>query len=120
MSRFSQILMDHFESPRNMGTMDNPDLVGLGSLGGQAPFVTLKLRICEGIVKEARFQASGCGVTIAAASVLTELIVGQRLAECTRISDESVLDALGGLPADKRYCASVAVMSLRDALSAIG
>jgi NifU-like protein involved in Fe-S cluster formation len=74
------------------------------------------LKAAERRVVRASFEAEGCGVTVAAASLLTELIIGRTLAECRTISAETLQDALGGLPPHKHYCAWVVVEALHQAL----
>ena len=81
MSRFSDALMDHFQSPRNQRRMLDPDAVGLAGIPGQGPFLSLYLRIQADRVSEVSFQCSGCGVTIACGSALTELILGRSIGE---------------------------------------
>jgi NifU-like protein len=79
MSRFSDTLMDHFQSSTNRGAMERAHLVGKGSLDGYPPFLTLYLRLDEDRVVDAAFEVEGCGVTIACGSVLTELVRGGTL-----------------------------------------
>ena len=116
MGRFSPTLMDHFESPRNVGRLESPDLTGEASLDGHAPFIALDLRLADGIVQQARFRASGCGVAIAAASALTELVIGRTCAACSHLASSDVAHALDSIPPDKYFCATVAIRALQDAL----
>jgi NifU-like protein involved in Fe-S cluster formation len=120
MSRFSDTLMDHFQSPMNRGTMELPHLVGKGSLDGYPAFLTLYLRIESNRVVDAAFEAEGCGVTIACGSVLTELVRGRSLAECGQITRRELAAALDGFPVGKEYCAEVAIRALKDALRGSG
>lgn len=115
MPRYSETVMDHFRSPRNVGVLESPDLVGIGSLAGRAPSVTLHLRIREERVCDVRFQAFGCGATIAAASMLTEMIMNRTVADCLKITPAELVEALGGLPPDKDFCATVVVTALQSA-----
>lgn len=116
MSRFSHILMEHFSEPRNQGRLDAPDRVGTAGTLGQGPFLVLYLKLEDGRVSEVKYQCNGCGVTIAAGSMLTELIQGRTLEECRRITPEQVAAALGGVPPDKGHAPLLAVTALRDAL----
>ena len=117
MWQYSDIVMDHFRSPRNVGTLDPPALVGIGNMGGGPPTVELYVRILEGRVSEVKFKSFGCGATIAAASMLTELVLNRPLTECLGISEAELVEALGGLPPEKTHCATVAVAALRNALA---
>lgn len=119
MPRFSATVMNHFQEPRNQGRLDTPDRVGIAGVPGQGRFLILHLNITAGCVVDARFQCHGCGATIAAGSMLTELVVGQTVKHCREISASALLDALEGLPADKRHCAGFAVNALQQALEDI-
>jgi nitrogen fixation NifU-like protein len=116
MSRFSDTLMEHFQSPANRESMAAPDLVGQGSLDGYFPFVTLYLRITGQRVADGTFEAEGCGVTIACGSMLTELVHGRSLAECRQLTAHALAEALDGIPPGKEYCAEVAIRALQDAI----
>jgi NifU-like protein involved in Fe-S cluster formation len=119
MSRFSETLMDHFQSPMSRGAMELPHLVGKGSLDGYPPFLTLYLRLEGDRVVDATFEAEGCGVTIACGSVLTEVVRGGSLAKCGQITVRDLAAALDGLPVGKEYCAEVAIRALKDALRGV-
>jgi nitrogen fixation NifU-like protein len=116
MSRFSDILMDHFNSPRNRGGMESPDCVGVGGTPGNGPFMVLMLRVQSNRVTEAKCDTHGCGVTIAAGSMLTEMITNRTLEACGTITAEQLIEALDGVPADKAHAPALAVAALRNAL----
>jgi nitrogen fixation NifU-like protein len=117
MSRFSDILMDHFNSPRNRGRLESPDLVGVAGTVGNGPYIVLALRVCDGIVTDVKCETHGCGVTIAAGSMLTELIANRPLVECRSITVETLTQALGGVPSDKAHGPAIAVAALKSALN---
>jgi NifU-like protein involved in Fe-S cluster formation len=71
-------------------------------------------------VSQAKFEAQGCGVTIAACSALTELIHGMPLSRCIRLSTSDLIQALGGVPDDRNHSPEVAMGALRDALQQLG
>jgi len=116
MGRFSETLMDHFTSPRNSGPLEAPDRVGHAGAPGRGPFMVLHLRLDGGTVAAARFQTYGCGASIAAGSMLTELITGRPVGDCRALTAEALSGALGGFPPDKQHCPALAVAALRDAL----
>jgi nitrogen fixation NifU-like protein len=116
MGQYSNIVMDHFQSPRNFGVLDEPTVIGIGNFNGSPPTVALHLLVEEGRISKARFQSFTCGATIAAASVLTELIAGRTLSGCSAIAEGDLIQALGGLPPGKEHPAHVALAALRDAL----
>jgi NifU-like protein involved in Fe-S cluster formation len=96
--------------------MESPDAVGMASLHGQAPYVTVFLKMAQDVVERATFQAFGCGVTIACCSALTELVSGRTMAQCRALSAGDVVQALDGVPPDKQFCAELVVRALRQAL----
>ena len=79
MARFSETLMEHFNAPRNTGVIEQPDRVGAAGSPGRGPFMVLSLRVRDGVIADARYQTHGCGVTIAAGSMLTEMILNRSL-----------------------------------------
>lgn len=117
MPRFSETLMDHYEAPLNRRRMENADTIGMASLDQRPPFVLVFLKAEGELIREATFEAAGCGVTIACGSMLTELVRGKTLKACQALGAQQLSDALEGLPPDKQYCAEVAVTALQDALA---
>jgi len=109
--------MEHVQAPRNGGAMDAAHAAGRASLGGRAPYVTIYLKARDAIVTKAMSQTFGCGVSIACCSALTEMITGRSVADCETLTGESLIESLSGIPADKQFCAHMAVDALRDALS---
>jgi nitrogen fixation NifU-like protein len=118
MGKFSDILMDHVTAPRNTGVMENPDLMGMAGAPGRGAFLVLCLRVRDGRIAEAKFQTYGCGPTIAAGSMLTEMIVGRTIDECREVTTEQLIEALDGVPADKLHCPALAIGALRNAINA--
>jgi nitrogen fixation NifU-like protein len=116
MGRFSEALMDHFSDPRNSGTLESPDRVGRAGVPGQGPYMALHLRLDGETVAAAKFQTHGCGASIAAGSMLTEMVIGRTVADCLALTSEQLAEALGGFPPDKQHCPFLAVAALRDAL----
>jgi nitrogen fixation NifU-like protein len=108
--------MGHFLSPRNCGKMDAPDRVGLVGAPGQTLFMLLCLRMEGDTGVDARYQTNGCGASIAAGSVLTEMVKGRTVVQCLDLTAEEVGAALGGVPPDKAHCPVLAVTALRNAL----
>jgi nitrogen fixation NifU-like protein len=116
MGKYSETLMDHFQSPRNSRVMDSPDLIGRVGELGRGAFLILYLRMAGDRVALATFQTYGCGSTIACGSVLTELIAGRSASECLALTPEDVVAALDGVPEDKLHGPAMAVAALRNAL----
>jgi len=113
--RYSQVLVDHFLRPRNAGLMREPDGVGEEEYQGCGDLARFFLRVRDGRATEVRFQAYGCGPTIAAASVTSELARGRPVEELVNVKGQEVERALEGLPEDRRHAADVAAGALRAA-----
>lgn len=119
MPRFSPTLLDHAQHPRGAGVIEFPHAEGHADRGGQAPRVTFYLRFERGHIEQAKFTAFGCGCTIAACSILTEMVCGLTLEECQQVHSQAVVEALGGLPSDKGFCADIAVRAFQAAVAAL-
>ena len=116
MGKYSETLMDHVMAPRNGGVMENPDLTGRAGAPGRGAFLILYLKRQDDRVAEAKYHTYGCGPTIAAGSMLTEMIEGRTVAECRELTVEKLIEALDGVPPDKLHCPGLAIAALRDAL----
>ena len=114
---YSDLVMDHFANPRNMGDMDDPS--GVGDVGNPicGDMMRLYLKIEDGVIVDARFKTFGCGAAIASSSILTEMLKGKKIEDALKISNEAVAEALGGLPPTKIHCSVLAEDALRAALA---
>ena len=112
---YSAAVIDHARNPRNVGSIPNAD--GFASVTGPCgDTVEIWLRVRDNTVKEATFWTDGCGTTIAAGSMVTEMAKGSPLPEALRITQKNVLDALGGLPEESLHCALLAANTLKEAI----
>ena len=116
MSRFSETLTEHVLAPRNTGAMEDADLTGHAGTPGRGAFLILFLKLQGDRIAAAKYQTYGCGPTIAAGSMLTELIVSRTLDECRKLTADDLIAALDGVPPDKLHCPALAIGALRDAL----
>jgi nitrogen fixation NifU-like protein len=114
---YSDTLLDHFRAPRNVGMMRDPDAVGESEDPSCGDLARFYLRVDGGCVREARFQTYGCGPSIAASSIATELVAGGPIGALDGLTADAVEEALGGLPEDRRHAATLVVAALRDALA---
>jgi nitrogen fixation NifU-like protein len=109
--------MDHFQNPRNMGEVEQPD--GVGEVGnpqcGDVMRITIKVDDQERI-EDVKFKTLGCGAAIATSSMVTELAKGKTLDEAEQISKKVVAEALGGLPPQKMHCSNLASDGLKKAI----
>ncbi len=107
--------MDHVRRPRNTGELARLD--GVGRAGhGEHEYVEISIRVREDVIVEIAQCAAGCEASLAAASVVTELAQGKHLDEAAEITQDTVVSALGGLPADKRHAAGLAAEALAEAI----
>jgi nitrogen fixation NifU-like protein len=108
--------MEHFANPRNMGDMDEPSAVGNVGNPACGDMMRLYLKIVDGKIVDAKFKTFGCGAAIASSSMLTEMLKGKTLEEAMKISNQEVVDALGGLPPAKIHCSVMAEEALKAAM----
>ena len=113
--RYSPTLLDPFLNPRNAGLMREPDGTGVDEYEGCGDLARFFLRVRDGRVSEARFQTYGCGPTIAAASAVSEKVVGRAVEELLNLKPQEVQDAVDGLPDDRKHAADVVAGALRAA-----
>lgn len=113
---YSDTVMEHFMSPRNVGEIENAD--GVGTVGNPAcgDIMKMSLKIEGGVIVDAKFKTFGCGAAIASSSMATEMIRGKTIDEALKITNKAVTKALGGLPKVKRHCSVLAEEALLKAL----
>jgi nitrogen fixation NifU-like protein len=114
---YNPIVIDHFTHPRNMGEMDNPDGVGEATNPVCGDTMRLFIKVEENRVIDAKFLTFGCAAAIASSSITTEMIRGKTLEEILRISNQTVAEALGGLPPTKIHCSVLAEDAINAAVS---
>jgi nitrogen fixation NifU-like protein len=112
---YSETVVDHAMNPRNVGSMENAD--GFASITGSCgDTMEIWLRARNDSIIEASFMTDGCGTTIAAGSMVTELAKGKNVTQALKISQQDVLSALGGLPEESQHCALLAANTLKEAI----
>ena len=116
MALYSDIVMDHFMHPRNVGEIENPD--GVGQVGNAkcGDIMKMYLKIRDNVIQDVKFETFGCGSAIASSSMATEMIKGKTIDEALAVTNRQVVDALGGLPAHKLHCSVLAEESIKSAV----
>ena len=116
MALYTDIVMDHFMHPRNVGEITNAD--GVGEVGNAkcGDIMKMYLKINGNIIEDVKFETFGCGSAIASSSMATELIKGKTIDEALAVTNKQVVDALGGLPAHKLHCSVLAEESIKSAV----
>jgi nitrogen fixation NifU-like protein len=112
---YSEKTIDHFLNPRNLGEIPAPD--GFGRITGPCgDTMEIRLKVRDDRIINASFWTDGCGPSIASGSVVTELAKGKSVLEAKKITQQDVLNALGGLPEDNLHCALLAANTLKEAI----
>ena len=116
MALYSDIVMDHFMHPRNVGEI--PDADGVGQVGNAkcGDIMKMYLKIKDNVIQDVKFETFGCGSAIAASSMATEMVKGKTIEEALAVTNKQVVDALGGLPAHKLHCSVLAEESIKAAV----
>ena len=114
---YSDTVLDHFERPRNNGVLDSANAVGYMTNPVCGDQLVLMLRIDGDRIEEACWQSDGCVASIAASSLLSELVRGCSLVEAESITREAVVEAMGGLPVSKLHASVLAADALQAALA---
>ena len=116
---YSEKVLDHYENPRNVGTMDkdSPD-VGTGMVGAPAcgDVMKLQIEVHEGVITDAKFKTYGCGSAIASSSLVTELLKGMTLDEAQAIKNSPIAEELA-LPPVKIHCSVLAEDAIKSAIA---
>jgi len=113
---YTEKVMDHFQNPRNVGKLENPD--GIGKEGNPVcgDVMELAIKVKGNVIEEAKFQTFGCCAAIATSSMITEMVKGKTLEEAEKISKKAVAEALDGLPPAKMHCSNLAAAALHNAI----
>lgn len=116
---YSDKVIDHYENPRNVGSLDKSDpTVGTGMVGAPACGDVMKLQIKvdeNGIISDARFKTYGCGSAIASSSLVTEWVKGKTLDEAATIRNSQIAEELA-LPPVKIHCSILAEDAIKAAI----
>lgn len=117
---YSDKVIDHYENPRNVGSMDKEDKhVGTGMVGAPACGDVMRLQIKvndNGVIEDAKFKTYGCGSAIASSSLLTEWVKGKSLEEAAQIKNTEIAHELE-LPPVKIHCSVLAEDAIKAAIS---
>ena len=116
MALYSEVVMDHFMHPRNVGIIEDAD--GVGSVGNAkcGDIMKIYLKIENDTIVNVTFETFGCGSAIASSSMATEMIKGKPLAEALKLTNKAVAEALEGLPAHKMHCSVLAEEAIKSAV----
>ncbi len=113
---YTDLVIEHFQNPRNVGTLENPD--GVGKVGSPVcgDMMEFQIKVEGGRIVDVRYRTFGCGAAIASSSIASEMVKGMTLEEAERLTNEDVARALGGLPEQKIHCSNLAADALHAAI----
>jgi len=113
---YSELVMEHFMHPRNVGVIEDPD--GVGRVGNPicGDVMEMFIKVKDGRIADIKFRTFGCGAAIATSSMATEMVKGKTLEEAMKLSRKAVAEALGGLPANKMHCSNLAAEAIKKAI----
>ncbi|MBO4570109.1 MAG: Fe-S cluster assembly scaffold protein NifU [Clostridia bacterium] len=113
---YSEKVMDHFRNPRNVGEIADAD--GIGEVGNAkcGDIMRMYIKVKDNIITDVKFMTFGCGSAIATSSIATEMIKGKSIDEALDLSNQAVVEALGGLPAHKIHCSVLAEEAVKAAV----
>lgn len=113
---YTEVVMDHFKNPRNVGSIENAD--GVGEVGNPkcGDIMKIYLKINDETIEDVKFETFGCGSAIASSSMATELIKGKSINDAVELTNKAVIEALGGLPPVKVHCSVLAEQAVKSAL----
>lgn len=113
---YSEKVMDHFRHPRNVGEIKDAD--GIGEVGNAkcGDIMRMYIKVENNVITDVKFMTFGCGSAIATSSMATELIIGQPVEKALELTNQAVVEALGGLPAHKLHCSVLAEEAVKAAV----
>ncbi len=113
---YSNLVMEHFMNPRNVGIIEDADGVGREGNPVCGDLMEIYIKVDNGNIADIKFRTFGCGAAIATSSIATELVKGKPLGEAEALTNQAIAEALGGLPAIKMHCSVLAADALKQAI----
>ncbi|NOT58820.1 MAG: iron-sulfur cluster assembly scaffold protein [Acidobacteria bacterium] len=114
---YNAIILEHLDNPRNAGAMPDATVRGSATNPVCGDLLHLYLKLANEQIIAASFEAQSCPPCIAAASLLTVMLIAQSITAAQQLKPNDLKQALGGLPRNKEHCAHLALDALRDALA---
>jgi len=113
---YTEKVMDHFSNPRNVGEVENAN--GVGEVGNAScgDIMRISLQVENDIIQDVKFKTFGCGAAIATSSMVTEMAIGKTIDEALVLTNQTVAEALDGLPPAKMHCSNLAADALHEAI----
>ena len=113
---YNDTVMDHFMNPRNVGEIENADGVGEEGNPVCGDMMTFYIKVKDDKLEDVKFKTFGCGAAIAVSSIVSEIAKGKTLEEAKKITPDSVIGELDGLPTNKHHCSNLGAQALHKAI----
>ncbi|HKL24659.1 MAG TPA: iron-sulfur cluster assembly scaffold protein [Desulfuromonadales bacterium] len=113
---YSDVVMEHFRNPRNIGVIDDANVVVKVGDPSCGDALLVFLKIDNDRVQDVKYKIFGCGAAIATSSIASEMAMGKTLDEVLAITDQDITDALQGLPVEKWHCSNLAASAFHAAI----
>ena len=117
MALYNDKVMEYFMNPHNVGEIENP--AGKGTYGSPVCGDMMQITISvddNDVITDAKFKTFGCGSAIASSSMATDMIIGMKVEDALELSNQKIIDELGGLPAVKIHCSVLAEHAIKAAI----
>ncbi|MBZ9635642.1 Fe-S cluster assembly scaffold protein NifU [Clostridium sp. FP1] len=114
---YSDKVMEHFYSPRNVGILGDANGIGEAGDPNCGDIMKIYIKVEDNIIQSVKFKAFGCGSAIASSSIATELVKGKTTEEAWKLTNKSVIEALEGLPSSKVHCSVLAEQTIHNAIN---
>jgi len=113
---YSDKVLEHFNNPRNMGEISNPDAIGKVGNPVCGDLIWIYIKVKNDVITDVKFKTFGCAAAIATSSMITELAKGKTLKEALKLTRQDVAEHLQGLPPIKMHCSNLASDGLHRAI----
>lgn len=114
--KYSELVLEHFRNPRNLGRIEDADAVAIEGSPACGDMMAIYLKVKDNVIEDIKFESYGCAANIASASMLTIAVKGKTLEDAEKLTWSDIVKALGGLPPTKKHCSNLAIDTLRKAI----
>ena len=116
-SMYNEKVIEHFTNPHNVGDIEDPDGEGVYGSPVCGDMMKIMIKVDENdVITDAKFKTFGCGSAIASSSVATDMIIGKTVEDALTVTNQQVIEELGGLPAVKVHCSVLADHAIKSAI----
>lgn len=117
MKMYNDTVMEHFMNPHNVGEIENADGEGIYGSPVCGDMMKMTINVDENdVITDCKFKTFGCGSAIASSSIATDMIIGMTVEEALKLTNEEIIEQLGGLPAIKIHCSVLADTAIKMAI----